>query len=329
VNKRGLGLGEKILLFFACLVALGSAYLFFNNQYIQNLFHVYLDDSLAPIGTLKSKEGKIQRETVNDSGFNDILSKSTLFNNDVIMTGSDGTAIVSLNNEGELKLSPNTMIRLNLEYVKNDSGQLKNYKIEVLNGEVSAEASPKDFKSEILLTSKNKKIRISHGKTVNENIEKNQKKDIDYPEYTKPVEKINLAPPPTPTPTPIVTPTPLPIQKVKPIPKPVKAVPPAIPAPQAKCPVNGLQISISKNIPDQNGRKEVLLTWKKSAVEDYYDVQIATDSNFRNIVDSHQSQSNFYSFIKLTPSNYWWRLRARTKGGSSDYSKAQWFRLNH
>jgi hypothetical protein len=344
-KQRGLSFGEKVLLFFACVLTLGSLYFYINNKSLQSILLETSEEFQPPVGSLKEKTGTIKRESLNDSAFDEISENAILYNNDTIMTSKDGSAILKLNDDGELNLSPNTMVRLNLDSTKDTSGLYKTYQVEILKGEVTAESAPKNEKTKVFLKSKSENIAIVKGQKSSLSAKKDVPvQKIAYPDASEIVLVKNIeAPKPTPSVALTVAPTPIPVKRiVKPTPTPVMppkslapkikelpkvAVKPIVAPPEAKCPVRGLKISISKNIPDQNGRREVFLTWKRQAVEDYYEVQISLDEHFGSLVDSHQSQSNFYSFIKLRPSVYWWRIKTMNKNGSSTFAEPSWFQL--
>ena len=332
-KKRGLGFGEKLLLLFACGLTLGSLYFYVNNKELQTILLSGTEETQSPIGKLQEKNGTIKRETLNDSGFSEISENAILYNNDTILTSQDSSAVLKLNDDGEFKLSPNTMIRLNLDSTKDQTGIYRTYQIEILNGEVSAQSEPSNEKTKVFLKSKNENIKITKGQVNTLKF----KKEIPTPKTEYPdadeVKIITIATP-TPVPSPIPTTTPTAVAKLPPKAFVAKAkanhnaeVKPLVLPPEPKCPVRGLIISIKNNVPDQNGRKEVFLTWKRQAVENYYEVQIASDKDFRSVVDSHQSQSNFYAFTKLSPGIYWWRLKTMNKIGTSAYSGPTWFQV--
>jgi hypothetical protein len=346
-NKRGLRKEEKALLFLACCLTLGSAYFYKNNKIIQSFFLPNISDSLVVIGKVQSKTGKIQRENAAESGFIEMIGDGTLYDNDTILTSQNSSAVVKLNDDGELNLGPNTMIRLNLDSSKDSNGQYRTYQVEVLNGEVTAQNSGKNEKAKVFLKSKSERVAVGKGQTQTLAAKKEQK-----PKELPPVAAVKVAEPlplivkiqATPTPTATPKPTPRPVVKPKPalkaivVNKPapkVKAFPvvtkavqkPAIQPPETICPQKGLNISISKNIPLQNGKKELLLTWKSVSFDDYYEVQISRDQNFTKIIETRQSQANFHSINYLNPGFYWWRVKVISKQGSSNYSAPFWFRL--
>ena len=371
-NKRGLSFGEKLLLLFACCLTLLCAYLYVNNKQLQSFLLPESDETLTAVGSLKVKTGKIQRETLNDSVFNEIAQNAILYNNDLILTSKESSAVLKLNDDGELNLSPNTMIRLNQESVKDNTGLYKTYKIEVLTGEVFAKSNAKDEKTKVFLKSKSEHVTVSKGQNNSLRFKQedfNTKLDTKF-DQTLP-EKVTFQPMPSPSPTPSPTPlpTPLPsptkvehpsptptpvdlIKKTKPhkietklkelpirpkpalaaqrkeSPKNVLEVLPIVHTPKATSPIKASNLSIIRNLSDKNGKKELFLTWSRDNVQDYYEIQIATDQDFKHIIVKTKSEMNFYYFSQFSVGLYWWRVKSITQTGlSSPYSDAMWFKL--
>jgi len=93
---------------------------------------------------------------------------------------------------------------------------------------------------------------------------------------------------------------------------------PPPPAPSLNTPANG--ITTDDQTPD--------LSWSQSGSVSYFQVQIATDSNFSNLVidESHWNSFN-YTPPSLNDDTYWWRVRAYF-GSWSSWSSSRWFTVN-
>jgi len=98
----------------------------------------------------------------------------------------------------------------------------------------------------------------------------------------------------------------------------ISSTDPPPPAPSLNTPANG--ITTDDQTPD--------LSWSQSGSASYFQVQIATDSNFSNITidESHVNSLNFTPPL-LNDDTYWWRVRTYF-GSWSSWSSSRWFSLN-
>jgi hypothetical protein len=66
----------------------------------------------------------------------------------------------------------------------------------------------------------------------------------------------------------------------------------------------------------------ILMTWEKTNFTDWYELQIATDPEFKSLVTTRRHRENFYIFKSPPTGHFYWRVRSSSKSLISSFSPA-------
>jgi hypothetical protein len=88
------------------------------------------------------------------------------------------------------------------------------------------------------------------------------------------------------------------------------------------------QEKISKKTVLGNKQGGVLLTWRITNFTDFYELEVATDAEFKNVTLKQNLKENFFTLKSLKTGQYWWRVRSISKTTVSNPSRARSFSLN-
>lgn len=220
------------------------------------------DDSENPkMGFLYSTTGELKRSSAGNRAFEPISSGATLFQDDLVVTGKETSALIQLDEGGQVEVGPNTMLRLALQPELSLGGVRRYEKLEVVTGTVTAKAPKRKIivraqdqvltlapktgqKLQVIPTEGSTKRRAIVSKPVEIIPEQLQKlvkppepAPLPKPQPTTP--RTLLLPPsprailpsasPSPSPTPSEIPSPSPLPSPSPVPKPPKVTTPPLP----------------------------------------------------------------------------------------------------
>jgi hypothetical protein len=129
-----------IILTAAFLFLLGSILYWSDFPLSQYLFHLRPSNDKTTIGTIKTAQPFVRRESVGELNFNQIQSGASVFDQDFIMTPNDTSARVTFKDGSYIELAPNSLVRLNFENDFSLSGVSHQTNVEVIQGDVSGES---------------------------------------------------------------------------------------------------------------------------------------------------------------------------------------------
>jgi hypothetical protein len=352
---------EIFILLITLLCFMAAIFAYFSGFSFQKYFLSSDDETQQPIGHLENKNGQIQREMNSTSGFNSIENETVLYNYDTILTKLNSTGVIKLNDGSTIELTPNTMLRLALEQHLDQDGLYRSYNVEVFSGQVVAKSKTNNF----ILKNKDKTVYIAKGenKEIVSKIQHPsysiREKPVAPVVQLPPVAVAPIAPPQpvveAPKPPvqvaqkvqPVKAPTQVarvqlpkkviqpPINKVEqPKPAVVQALPAVVPN-RDTLPLKLVELPLIKYPPNNSAYaqraiassadKRVLLTWTRKKHIIGFDVEIASDPDFKHVVVRQSVNSNFYSFANPKLGTYWWKVRAYSQNSQSGFTKKNVF----
>ncbi|MDR3608471.1 MAG: FecR domain-containing protein [Oligoflexia bacterium] len=228
---------EIALLILAILLLLASAAVYFTGFPLASYIFGLSDDSHGySIGRVVRRDGSLKREKSGATAFEVVSQGDTLYSKDMIVTGSDAKATVSLEDGSTIELAPNTMIRLEMEQRHDVSGIVRVNHVQVVSGEVKSIASSANEKSKLIIRSQDKEIEgsgVIHASTAKP-MKAGKLPVVDNRPVAEPSQR-PLPVPFRPSPTPSPAPSPRPSPSPSPSPKPEPAQPAiAIVSPQSQ-----------------------------------------------------------------------------------------------
>jgi len=88
-----------------------------------------------------------------------------------------------------------------------------------------------------------------------------------------------------------------------------------------------LDASFSRSKLSKSSDGSILLTWKKTLYTDYYEVEVASDSDFKQIVWRLKPKENYALFRTNKDQSFWWRVRSANASGSSSFNSGRKFNV--
>ncbi len=82
---------------------------------------------------------------------------------------------------------------------------------------------------------------------------------------------------------------------------------------------------VKKDLKGDNGK--VLLTWQKTSFTEAYELEIGSDSEFKNPLFKNKVKENFYVFRPTSGGKYYWRVKSYSESTESVFSQANQFEL--
>lgn len=89
-------------------------------------------------------------------------------------------------------------------------------------------------------------------------------------------------------------------------------------APTPVNPTPGFQFFYDPAMPKPVAGSRVTLSWEAGSLTTHYELQLASDLNFKNILHTHKTKEKTFTFELLTKGNYFWRVR------SIDFENLAW-----
>lgn len=93
-----------------------AALCYFGDVPLARMFLGWGDSGNKPVAKLAQKQSDVRRQLVTESVFRSLPAPATLYGEDTIVTSSDGSAVIELNDgKGSVNVGPNTMVRLTMD----------------------------------------------------------------------------------------------------------------------------------------------------------------------------------------------------------------------
>jgi hypothetical protein len=89
-------------------------------------------------------------------------------------------------------------------------------------------------------------------------------------------------------------------------------------------PANGTAVSL-QDVQARGGT--MLLTWQKTNFTERYELELATDPDFKSVALKHSSTENFFAVKASRPGTYYWRVRSFNQANPSEFSKPARFNV--
>lgn len=143
LSAPGLKFWEKALIAIACLLFAGSCYLYVADFPLRRyLFDLEDAGRRTVVGTLTVKKGALRRQLDGESEFKGLDQAEAVYDDDVIVTGPDGGATITMNDGSVLELGADTMVRLHYQTQITLGGISRAATIDVVAGAVKTFESP-------------------------------------------------------------------------------------------------------------------------------------------------------------------------------------------
>ncbi len=113
--KSRLSRAEKLMVLLGLIVVAIMAYSYIADVPLRILFSLDSEEKrlTSPIGTVTEIQGSVKRQRSSDFEFIQLQVHAQLYPNDTILTGPDSWATIVLNNGRKVRITPNSLIRLN------------------------------------------------------------------------------------------------------------------------------------------------------------------------------------------------------------------------
>jgi hypothetical protein len=191
-KRSGFKVWEIVLLVLAVLLLGASAAVYFSGYSVTSLLFG-LDESGGgqAIGKVSQQDGALKREREGASEFKPVNQGVPLYTKDVLVTGGDGKATISLDDGSTIEMAPSTMIRLEMESKHDLNGIFRVNHVQVISGEVKGTASTQ-AKSKLVIRSQDEESEV-------------------VPNAPKVILAVRAKPLPSPSPRALPSPKPLPL----------------------------------------------------------------------------------------------------------------------
>ena len=97
------------------------------------------------IGRIKEKQGELKKQSSESTFFKSTVQNEALNNDDILITGSESSGVLQLNDGGTIELGPNSMVKLSVENNLGLGGVARSASVEIISGAVKI--APKKAKS--------------------------------------------------------------------------------------------------------------------------------------------------------------------------------------
>jgi hypothetical protein len=135
---------EVRFLIFALFIITFSLLLYFDFLTL-DLINDRNSQKASAIGEITQTTGTVKTESLGQLEFKQVKTHDTLFNQDVMITGSESRANLTLTDSGTVELGPNTMVTLSLIKKTSLTGIQHFPKLTVVSGEIKAQPGSKPF----------------------------------------------------------------------------------------------------------------------------------------------------------------------------------------
>lgn len=140
-RKFDFRLWEVALILLAILVVIGAGNLYLKEGYLRGLlFGVHGNEGSVKVGMLKSVAGGIRRQLNSDVEFQTLDVNEPVYNLDTVVTGDESVGIITLDDDSEIELGPNTMVKLEFESGSTLDGITRLAKVKVISGQVTGKS---------------------------------------------------------------------------------------------------------------------------------------------------------------------------------------------
>ncbi|MBI3557600.1 MAG: hypothetical protein HY074_15170 [Deltaproteobacteria bacterium] len=136
--KSRLSRSEKLMVLLGLQIVAIMAYSYLADVPLRVLFSLDSEEKRlsSPIGTVTEIQGSVKRQRASDFEFKQLTVHALLYPNDTILTGPDSWATIVLNNGRKVRITPNSLIRLNFGSEMSKDG----ISINVLQGGLAEDA---------------------------------------------------------------------------------------------------------------------------------------------------------------------------------------------
>jgi len=322
------------LLAFGALLFASSSVFYVGGISIRKHFLGWPDEQKNErVGKIQHFKGSVRRQGNRAAEFSGVSIASEVYNLDTIVTGSDSSTRLELDDGSVIELQSNTMVKLVFDTRLSFGGISRAANVEVVSGNVTGSSKGKG----IVLTSKGKSITIA----------RNSQQSIESKAAPEPVQAKRRAPPvapspPLPPPT-VVLPPPAVVLAPKPVaapsPAPVVEAPPEEFPPvmvRISSPKRGERLSVEKG--SQVAEREVTLDWTIKPARGEFEVRLNKISNLKG--QPEESAEIFKKRVNVSgttgsvrtmlrePGQYRWEIRRPSRDGRQPVIAQTEFILN-
>lgn len=149
---------ESSLILFGLALFTSSSYVFFSQVSLRKYVLGWENEiSLEKVGILDFTEGDVRRKSASQNLFDQLKKKGALYNYDTIVTGSESSAKLKLDDGSSIELGPKTMIKLAFETSVSLEGIKRATTINVVSGKVKGRAN----KAPVIIKSRKQTLTLS------------------------------------------------------------------------------------------------------------------------------------------------------------------------
>ena len=138
ITKQKLSRTEKLMVLLGLQIVAIMGYSYIADIPLRVLFSLESEEArlTLPIGTVTEIQGSVKRQRASDFEFKQLIVHALLYPNDTILTGPDSWATIILNNGRKVRITPNSLIKLNFGSEMSKDG----ISINVLQGGLTEDA---------------------------------------------------------------------------------------------------------------------------------------------------------------------------------------------
>lgn len=157
MRKLDLKVWEVFLIFLSAVFFTASVFIYVQDIPLRKYILGWQDTAdTNPVGKLSKNVGSIKRKRAKRSEFESTKKGAVLYNFDTIVTPENGSALIVLDDGGQIELGPKTMVKLAFASEISIGGINRAARVEIVTGQVKARAAQKV----ITLKSRNQTIKV-------------------------------------------------------------------------------------------------------------------------------------------------------------------------